>query len=208
MPSQNNNSNSNSSNANSVTPIQGIAGATTAQPQNMMSTNQQQGMMGANQSSDTVTQLVTELVKALQENQTQNEQFPSSSSTRDTNSDSRLIRDYREDSDSDYDYFEVEQKIIKQIQEIKRNADSYGDVVEIVGRRAVLAKSNNGGRGNGYEFEYLLSDGRIMSNDQCWELANAGKIKNVISSHNHGRKYIRSVGDGMSENNLGNLPTF
>ena len=199
MPSQNNNSNSNGSNANSVTPIQGIAGATTAQPQNMMSTNQ---------SSATATQLVTELVKVLQENQTQNGQFPSSSSTRDTNSDSRLIRDYREDSDGDYDYFEVEQKIIKQIQEIKRNADSYGDVVEIVGRRAILAKSNNGGRGNGYEFEYLLSDGRIMSNDQCWELANAGKIKNVISSHNHGRKYIRSVGDGMSENNLGNLPTF
>lgn len=200
MPSQNNNNgNSNSSNTNSVTPIQGIAGATTEQPQNMMSTNQ---------SSDTITQLVTELVKALQENQTQNEQFPSSSSTRDTNSDSRLIRDYREDSNGDYNYFEVEQKIIKQIQEIKRNADSYGDVVEIVGRRAVLAKSDNGGRGNGYEFEYLLSDGRIMSNDQCWELANAGKIKNVISSHNHGRKYIRSVGDGMSENNLGNLPTF
>lgn len=200
MPSQsNNNGNFNGSNANSVTPIQGIAGATTAQPQNMMSTNQ---------SSDTITQLVTELVKALQENKTQNEQFPSSSSTRDTNSDSRLIRDYREDSNGDYDYFEVEQKIIKQIQEIKRNADSYGDVVEIVGRRAVLVKSDNGGRGNGYEFEYLLSDGRIMSNDQCWELANAGKIKNVISSHNHGRKYIRSVGDGMSENNLGNLPTF
>lgn len=200
MPSQNNNNgNSNSSNANSVTPIQGIAGATTAQPQNMMS---------ANQSSDTITRLATELVKALQENQTQNGQFPSSSSTRDTNSDSRLIRDYREDSDGDYDYFEVEQKIIKQIQEIKRNADSYGDVVEIVGRRAILAKSNNGSRGNGYEFEYLLSDGRIMSNDQCWELANAGKIKNVISSHNHGRKYIRSVGDGMSENNLSNLPTF
>ena len=200
MPSQNNNNaNSNGSDANSATPIQSIAGATTAQPQNTMS---------ANQSSDTITQLVTELVKALQENQTQNGQFPSSSSTRDTNSDSRLIRDYREDSDGDYNYFEVEQKIIKQIQEIKRNADSYGDVVEIVGRRAILAKSNNGGRGNRYEFEYLLSDGRIMSTDQCWELANAGKIKNVIGSHNHGRKYIRSVGDGVSENNLGNLPTF
>ena len=199
MSIQNNNSNFNSSDANSVTPIQGIAGATTVQPQNTM---------GANQSSDTITQLVTELVKALQENQTQNGQFPSSSSTRDTNSDSRLIRDYREDSDGDYNYFEVEQKIIKQIQEIKRNADSYGDVVEIVGRRAILTKSNNGGRGNGYEFEYLLSDGRIMSTDQCWELANAGKIKNVIGSHNHGRKYIRSVGDGMLENNLGNLPTF
>ena len=200
MPSQNNNNaNSNGSDANSATPIQSIAGATTAQPQNTMS---------ANQSSDTITQLVTELVKALQENQTQNGQFPSSSSTRDTNSDSRLIRDYRKDSNGDYDYFEVEQKIIKQIQEIKRNADSYGDVVEIVGRRAILAKSNNGGRGNRYEFEYLLSDGRIMSTDQCWELANAGKIKNVIGSHNHGRKYIRSVGDGVSENNLGNLPTF
>lgn len=199
MSIQNNNSNFNSGDVNSVTPIQGIAGATTVQPQNTM---------GANQSSDTITQLVTELVKALQENQTQNGQFPSSSSTRDTNSNSRLIRDYRKDSNGDYDYFEVEQKIIKQIQEIKRNADSYGDVVEIVGRRAILAKSNNGGRGNRYEFEYLLSDGRIMSTDQCWELANAGKIKNVIGSHNHGRKYIRSVGDGMLENNLGNLPTF
>lgn len=200
MPSQsNNNGNSIGSDANSVTPIQGVAEATTAQPQNMMS---------ANQSSDTITQLVTELVKALQENQTQNGQFPSSSSTRDTNSNSKLIRDYRKNSNGDYDYFEVEQKIIKQIQEIKRNADSYGDVVEIVGRRAILAKSNNGGRGNRYEFEYLLSDGRIMSTDQCWELANAGKIKNVIGSHNHGRKYIRSVGDGMPENNLGNLPTF
>lgn len=199
LSQNNNNGNFNGGDANPVTPMQGVTGATTVQPQNTM---------GANQSSDTITQLVTELVKALQENQTQNGQFPSSSSTRDTNSDSRLIRDYREDSGGDYDYFEVEQKIIKQIQEIRRNADSYGDVVEIVGRRAILAKSNNGGRGNGYEFEYLLSDGRIMSTDQCWELANAGKIKNVIGSHNHGRKYIRSVGDGMLENNLSNLPTF
>lgn len=108
-----------------------------------------------------------------------------------------------------YDYFEVEKQIINEVQEIRKNADNYGDEVEIVGRRAVLAKSDdNRSRGNGYQFEYLLSDGRIMTNDECWELANAGKIKNVIGSHNHGRKYIRSVGDGKLENNLGNLPSF
>ena len=107
---------------------------------------------------------------------------------------------------SDYDYAETESKLIDEIQKIKQNADSYGDVVQVVGRRPKVADSN--GRGNGYAYEYKLSDGRVVSNDEAWTLANAGKLQGVTGSHNHGRKFIRGVGDGQTDNNLGNLPGF
>ena len=107
------------------------------------------------------------------------------------------------------DAFETERRIVEEVRTIENNADSYGEEVEIVARRAILAEPDElGTRGNGYEYEYKLSDGRVLSNDECWELANAHKIKNVIGSHNHGRKYIRSVGDGNPHNNLSDLPTF
>lgn len=107
----------------------------------------------------------------------------------------------------DYDYYEIERKIIEDVTRIKANADQYGEVVDVVGRRAILTRGSNG-RGNGYAYEYKLSDGRVVSNDYAWELANAGKLRNIVGSHNKGRKYIRSVGDGITSNSLSRLPRF
>ena len=135
------------------------------------------------------------------------EQYPFRNSTRTGGSETTGSSSNSSSQTYDGDNFEIEREIIRQVQIIKMNADKYGKVVEVVGRRAVLARSTNG-RGNGYQFEYLLSDGRIVSNDYAWELANAGKLKNIIGSHNKGRKYIRKVGDGVTGNNLGNLPGF
>lgn len=139
-------------------------------------------------------------VQMTEEEQSQEQEPPSSNQRGNSASSSSDYNDER-------DYFEIERRIVDDITRIKANADSYGEVVDVVGRRAVLARRENG-RGNGYEYEYKLSDGRIVSNDYAWELANAGKLRNIISSHNRGRKYIRAVGDGVSKNNLGALPRF
>lgn len=155
------------------------------------------------QNNDQVVQLAQQLISELSkqggDDNLLNQRFPSSNQGGDSNSNQRS-------EDGDYNYYEVEQQIINQIQQIKSNADSYGPVVDVVARRSIVADSN--GRGNGYEYEYQLSDGRVVSNDVAWELANAGKLNGVVGSHNHGRKYIRNVGDGNPDNNLGNLPTF
>ena len=195
MPNQNNSSNSQLNNANSVTPVQGVGGEVIT------------GQSNSQLQNNNINQLATQLIEALQQDgKGQNVQFLRTSSTGSTTNSQQSSINNGANSKSDYDYFDVEQQIVNEIQQIKQNADNYGDVVEIVGRRSRLVESES--RGNGYEYEYLLSDGRIVTNDQCWELANAGKIKNVIGSHNHARKYVRSVGDGTTENNLGNLPTF
>lgn len=143
-------------------------------------------------------------VSSQQQSSTNSEQFPSSSSNRDSGGNQSTSTDYTRDDEYDY---QIEREIIRQVQLIKMNADKYGEVTDVVGRRAVLARSSTG-RGNGYQFEYLLADGRIVSTDECWELANAGKLRNIIGSHNKGRKYIRSAGDGIRDNNLSSLPGF
>ena len=139
-------------------------------------------------------------VQMTEEEQSQEQEPPSSNQRGNSTSSSGNYNDER-------DYFEIERRIVDDVTRIKANADSYGEVVDVVGRRAVLARRENG-RGSGYEYEYKLSDGRIVSNDYAWELANAGKLRNIIGSHNKGRKYIRAVGDGVSKNNLGALPRF
>ena len=104
---------------------------------------------------------------------------------------------------------ETERRIMDDVRKIEQNTEMYGECVEVIARRSVIATPDElGDRGNGYEYEYKLSDGRVVSNDEAWNLANAGKLKNAIGSHNHGRKHIRSVGDGNTENNLSDLPTF
>ena len=108
-----------------------------------------------------------------------------------------------------HDAIETERRIVEEVRNIENNASTYGEEVEVIARRAIIAESDElGNRGNGYVYEYKLSDGRIVSNDEAWTLANAGRLKNVIGSHNHGRKHIRSVGDGNTKNNLSDLPTF
>ena len=139
-------------------------------------------------------------VQMTEDEQSQEQEPPSSNQRGSSTPNSGNYNDER-------DYFEIERRIVDDVTRIKANADSYGEVVDVVGRRAVLARRENG-RGSGYEYEYKLSDGRIVSNDYAWELANAGKLRNIIGSHNKGRKYIRAVGDGVSKNNLGALPRF
>lgn len=178
---QSNNSNSN------TTPLQNKPGA------------DRHNLQNSDQVVQLTQQLISELSKQGGDENLLNQQFPSSNQRRNADSNQRF-------EDSNYNYYEVEQQIINQIQQIKANADSYGPVVDVVARRSIVADSD--GRGNGYEYEYQLSDGRIVSNDAAWELANAGKLNGVVGSHNHGRKYIRNVGDGNPDNNLGNLPTF
>lgn len=194
----NNMQNQNNQNANSVTPM---SGATELYPNNPQ--NQQNSQINEQQETQ-------QNVQANGENQNKgvSQQSPSQDMAQQSlrNNSTGNSRSLEGTSNDDYNYFEVEQKLMSQIEKIQQNANSYGQIVEVVGRRSVISESD--GRGNGFEFEYKLSDGRIVSNDQAWELANAGKIKNVIGSHNHGRKYIRSVGDGVTDNNLGNLPTF
>lgn len=109
-------------------------------------------------------------------------------------------------NEQNYNKTETERQIVEDVKYVQQHESEYGDVVDVVARRPIPADSD--GRGDGVVYEYKLSDGRVVSNDEAWELANAHKLRNIIGSHNHGRKYIRSVGDGDDENNLGNLPTF
>lgn len=97
---------------------------------------------------------------------------------------------------------EVERKIIEDVQRVKANLDSYGDEVEVVAKRVVISEDG------GYEYEYKLSDDRVVSNDYAWEMAQAGRLRHIIGSHNKGKKHIKSVGDGRAENNLGSIPRF
>ena len=103
----------------------------------------------------------------------------------------------------DVKILEEKRRIIEEIHKIRSNPDAYGEEVEIVAKRATLSMKRRG-----YEYEFKLSDGRIVSNDEAWTLAIAGKIKNVIGSQNKGNKYIRTVGDGKLGNNLGAIPNF
>ena len=63
-------------------------------------------------------------------------------------------------------------------------------------------------RGNGYYYEYLLDDGTIVSDTQAYEMAINGQLEGIMGSHNKGRNYIRTIGDGKDGNDLNDLPTF
>ena len=199
----------NNSNGNpyDVTPLQGV---NTQQTNNTQSNSQQGG--NSQNIDDSLSKLLNEIqnigeeivngsrTNSQQQTNNNSEKFPSSNSGTNENSNTNS-------STYNGDAYEIEREIIRQVQIIKMNADKYGDPTDVVGRRAILARSSNG-RGNGYQFEYLLADGRIVSNDEAWDLANAGKLRSIIGSHNKSRKYIRRVGDGVRANNLGNLPGF
>lgn len=203
--------NNNNSNLYDVTPLQGV----NTQQVNSTQSNSQQSSNSQN-IDDSLSKLLNEIQNIGEEitngsrtdtqQQTNNnsEQYPSSNSTGNSGTNENGNTN---SSTYNRDAYEIEREIIRQVQIIKMNADKYGEPTDVVGRRAVLARSSNG-RGNGYQFEYLLADGRVVSNDECWELANAGKLRNIIGSHNKGRKYIRSAGDGIRDNNLSNLPPF
>ena len=189
--------NNNNSNPYDVTPLQGV---NTQQSDNLQ--NIDNSLLKLLNEVQNIGEEIANGSRTNSQQQTNNnsEQFPSSNSGTNENGNPNS-------STYNRDAYEIEREIIRQVQIIKMNADKYGEPTDVVGRRAILARSSNG-RGNGYQFEYLLADGRVVSNDEAWELANAGKLKNIIGSHNKDRKYIRRVGDGVRENNLGNLPGF
>ena len=203
----------NNSNGNpyDVTPLQG---ANIQQTNSTQSNSQQSG--DSQNINDSLSKLLNEIqnigeeivngsrTNLQQQANNSSEQYPSSNSTGNSGTNENGNTN---SSTYNRDAYEIEREIIRQVQTIKMNADKYGEPTDVVGRRAVLARSSNG-RGNGYQFEYLLADGRIVSNDEAWELANAGKLRSIIGSHNKSRKYIRRVGDGVRANNLGNLPGF
>ena len=189
--------NNNNSNPYDVTPLQGV---NTQQSDNLQ--NIDNSLLKLLNEVQNIGEEIANGSRTNSQQQTNNnsEQFPSSNSGTNENGNTNS-------STYNRDAYEIEREIIRQVQIIKMNGDKYGEPTDVVGRRAVLARSSNS-RGNGYQFEYLLADGRVVSNDEAWELANAGKLRNTIGSHNKDRKYIRRVGDGVRENNLGNLPGF
>ncbi len=55
---------------------------------------------------------------------------------------------------------------------------------------------------------YQLSDGTIVSKDECLRLAKSGQIAGVGIAHNQGTEYIKSLPDQNANNNLSNLPVL
>lgn len=98
----------------------------------------------------------------------------------------------------DNNHMAIMKQIKKDLQYVRDHQDEYGEPVNVVGRR----QAAGGG------FEYKLSDGRIVSNEEAWSLANAHKLKGFMGSHNNGRKYIKTIADGNPDNNITNLDTF
>lgn len=71
------------------------------------------------------------------------------------------------------------------------------DAKEIVG----LVK--NSGRITGYQ----LSDGSTVSKEDGVAMAKAGDIQGVGVAHRKDSEYLKSLPDGLENNNLGNLPS-
>ena len=68
-------------------------------------------------------------------------------------------------------------------------------------------------RGENYSIvAYKLDDGRVVDSQECAELIRTGEIKNLSYQSNtrgeSGVPIIRSKPDGITENNLQNLPEF
>ena len=71
------------------------------------------------------------------------------------------------------------------------------DAKEITG----LVKS--GGRITGYQ----LSDGAIVSKEECVTMAKNGDICGVGIAHRKDTEYLKALPDGTENNNLSNLPS-
>lgn len=72
------------------------------------------------------------------------------------------------------------------------------DAKEIIG----LVKSS--GKITGYR----LSNGVTVSKEEGVSMAKAGDIKGVGVAHRKDTEYLKSLPDGMENNNLGNLPSI
>lgn len=68
----------------------------------------------------------------------------------------------------------------------------------------ITALVKEGGRVTGYQ----LADGRIVDKAQGVALARQGSIRGVGIASKYGNQYLKSIPDGMEDNNLGNLPSI
>ena len=60
---------------------------------------------------------------------------------------------------------------------------------------------------NGRVTGYQLSNGRVVSKEEGVDLAREGEIRGVGISSRNGNYYLKSLPDGIDNNNLSNLPT-
>lgn len=69
--------------------------------------------------------------------------------------------------------------------------------------RTVTGLVKHSGRITGYQ----LSDGTVMSKEECIQLAKQGGIAGVGVAHRGSTEYLKSIPDGSQNNNLSSLPT-
>lgn len=63
--------------------------------------------------------------------------------------------------------------------------------------------------GQGTIQEVMFDDGNVMDKDAAIQLADQGSIEGVeVRPSKSGSRYLRSIPDGTTENNLDNLPQF
>ncbi|MDO5559009.1 MAG: DUF3892 domain-containing protein [Oscillospiraceae bacterium] len=71
------------------------------------------------------------------------------------------------------------------------------------GARSITGLVKEGGKVCGYR----LSDDTILDKSQAIELARQGGIEGVGISHRGDTEYLKSIPDGIENNNLSSLPT-
>ena len=69
--------------------------------------------------------------------------------------------------------------------------------------KRITALVKKGGRITGYQ----LSDNSIVEKQQAVTMAKQGKIAGVGVAHRGDTEYLKSIPDGIENNNLGNLPS-
>ncbi len=71
------------------------------------------------------------------------------------------------------------------------------------GAKRIVGLVKEGGRITGYQ----LSDQTIVEKQQAVDMARQGQIAGVGIAHRGETEYLKSVPDGIENNNLGNLPS-
>ena len=69
--------------------------------------------------------------------------------------------------------------------------------------KRITALVKKGGRITGYQ----LSDNSVVEKQQAVTMAKQGKIAGVGVAHRGDTEYLKSIPDGIENNNLGNLPS-
>ena len=69
--------------------------------------------------------------------------------------------------------------------------------------KRIVGLVKEGGRITGYQ----LSDNSIVEKQQAVDMARQGQIAGVGIAHRKDTEYLKSIPDGIENNNLGNLPS-